>query len=114
MLGSAKDEVASLVQGNRRRAGPDRGFAVAVPRYQQYRVEQPAERLVTITADPDGAVRGHQDEGCRDLPGQLEEVIERVLGGHGQQRRALLVADEAGGDAVLVHVEAAGALPRGE
>ena len=76
---------------------------MAVPRYQQHRVKQPGQPLVTVPADTDYPARVHQDERSRYPPGLLEEIIERVLG-RGEQRRAGIRRHETGGDPVGIHV----------
>jgi hypothetical protein len=86
---------------------------VAVSRCQQHLIQQPGQSLVTIAADPHGACRVNQHQGYREFPGQLEEIVERVLRGR-QDRRPVIVSGEAGGDLVRIHLVLARALPRGE
>ncbi len=76
---------------------------MAVPRYQQHRVKQPGQPLVTVPADTDYPAGVHQDERSRYPPRLLEEIIERVLSRR-QQQRAGIRPHEAGGDPVGIHV----------
>ena len=47
---------------------------------QERAVQQPGQAVVPVPAGPDHSVRIHQDQGRGQVPGQLEELVEGVLG----------------------------------
>ena len=80
MLRSADRDVALLVQGQRGGGRPDHRLRVAVTRDQEHGIQQPGQAVVPVPASADHAAGIHQDQGCGQVPGQLEELVEGVLG----------------------------------